>query len=71
MGGVTKAITGWIASHRKAVVAVAAGAVVVADAIIQGNPISWPAVIAAVLGALGVYAIPNTPPAPTVTPPAA
>lgn len=61
MGKFFGSLSTWFAAHRKTVVAVIAPVVVVIDTIIEGGSIDWPVAIAAVLSALGVYAVPNRP----------
>lgn len=70
MGKFVNNVRSWIAGHRKAVVAAAAGAAVIVTALVDGQPINWVTVILAVLGAGGVYVVPNRPGAPS-PPPAA
>ena len=61
MGKFASSVGVWIAAHRKTIAAVVAPVVVVVDTLVTNGQINWPVAIGAVLAALGVYAVPNTP----------
>lgn len=62
MGNIIKATGAWFAVHRKFVTAGAAGALIVVADLTTGHALDWRAVVVAVLGSLGVYAVPNRTP---------
>lgn len=57
-------ISTWIAGNRKFITAIVAGLVIIITALTTGHAIDWTTVAVAVLGSLGVWAVPNQPPAP-------
>ena len=61
MGNFVKGAAAFAGRYRKALVAAAAGAGIIVTAVTTGHPIDWTTVVLAVLGSLGVYAVPNAP----------
>lgn len=63
MNSFLSGINASVARYRKFIVAGAAGVAVVINETAGGGSVRWVDVLAAVAGALGVYLIPNSPPA--------
>lgn len=56
------AVLAFVAKYRKFLVALAAGAVIVVNETAGGGTLHWLDVVAAIVGALGVGAVPNAAP---------
>lgn len=63
MGKALQAFGTWASRYRKTIAALAGVGVIVLDDVATSTTINWQTIIIAAAAALGVYAVPNTPPA--------